>query len=90
MRDAQATVVRADGRGRILLPQELRDRLGIQPHSVVAVELQDDGSVVLRDRDADRRRRVRAVRGSFRGAGESVDDLLAARRADARAEADDA
>lgn len=75
--------VEADGRGRLLLPREARDALGITAHAVVDVELTDDGAVVLRDPVAARRRRLRAARGSFAGRGGSVDDLIADRRAEA-------
>lgn len=83
---AQRAEVVADGRGRLLLPRAMREALGITPHTVVGVELAEDGSVVLRDPASDRARRVRAARGSLRGRGGSVDDLIAERRAEAARE----
>ncbi|UUY04799.1 AbrB/MazE/SpoVT family DNA-binding domain-containing protein [Svornostia abyssi] len=84
MGDAQ--MIQADGRGRVLLPKALRDRLGLGPHAKVAVEEADDGSVVLRDPAAARRRTLDAMQGSLAHAPGSVDDFLAQRHRDAAAE----
>lgn len=80
-------VVQTDGRGRILLPAALRERLGIVPKAAVEVEAREDGSVVLRDVREERRRRLREAQGSFEGRGGSVDELIAERRAEAAREA---
>ncbi len=82
----QYVEVETDGRGRLLLPSNMRKTLGITGHATVSVALNDDGSVVLRDPRADRARRLRAAQGSFAGRGGSVDDLLAERRAEAARE----
>ena len=79
--------IQVDGRGRILLPKPLRERLGIKPKAMIDVEVADDGSVVIRDVRNERRRRLRAAQGSFEGRGGSVDELIADRRAEAAREA---
>ncbi|MBJ7520574.1 MAG: AbrB/MazE/SpoVT family DNA-binding domain-containing protein [Solirubrobacteraceae bacterium] len=84
MGDAQT--IQADGRGRVLLPKDLRERLGLGPHATVIVEEADDGSVVLRDPAASRRRALDALQGSLAETPGSVDDFLAQRRRDAAAE----
>lgn len=81
--------VRADNRGRILLPKPIRENLGITAGALIDVETSDDGSVVLRDPREERRRRLREAQGSFKGRGGSVDDLIAERRAEAAREARD-
>jgi len=78
--------LQADARGRILLPKELRRELGLEGRGTITVEPREDGSVVLRDPRAERRRQLREARGSFAGRGSSVDDLIAARRTEARGE----
>lgn len=77
------STIRADGRGRILLPKPLRQQLGIEAGANVTVEHRADGSVVLRDFREERRRRISEARGSFKGRGGSVDDLIAQRREEA-------
>jgi AbrB family looped-hinge helix DNA binding protein len=80
------STIQVDGRGRILLPKPLRERLGITPKAMLDVEVGDDGSVVLRDVRDERRRLLHAAQGSFKGRGGSVDDLIAQRRAAAARE----
>lgn len=87
--EAERHVVQADGRGRILLPKPLRERLGIAPGAAVDVEAAADGSVVLRDVRQARLHVIQAARGSMRGRGSSVDELIAERRAEAAREAND-
>lgn len=84
------STVRADGRGRVLLPKPVRECLHISPGATVHVEVIDDGSVVLRSVRDERRRQLRAAKGSFKGRGGSVDDLIAERRAEAARELRDA
>lgn len=79
-------VVQADGRGRVLLPRTMRERLGIGPHTPVAVEERDDGSVVLRDVRTARERLLDEFQGSWAGGARSSDDLIAERRRDAASE----
>jgi len=81
--------VQVDGRGRILLPKELRARLEIKPKAMINVELAEDGSVVLSNPREERRRLLREAQGSLAGSGETVDDLIAERRAAAAREVDD-
>ncbi|MGH2835096.1 MAG: hypothetical protein ACRDLT_05290 [Solirubrobacteraceae bacterium] len=79
-------LVAPDGRGRLLLPKEARDALGIGDGFKVAVDLAADGSVVLRhERDA-AEASVNALRGLMAGSGPAVDEFLAGRRRDAALE----
>lgn len=43
-------MVKVDAKGRVVLPQRLRDRLGIDPHSEVEI-YEDDGRVVVEPED---------------------------------------
>ena len=83
---ATKTIIQADGRGRILLPKPVRERLGIAPKAMVQVEVAADGSVLLRDVREERRRLLREAQGSYKGRGGSVDDLIAERRREAARE----
>ncbi len=73
---------RVTTKGQITIPLEIRDRLGIQPGSVVEFEIQDDAVVV-------RKRRDDAGRGSalvarMRGASRtrlSTDEIMRLTRA---------
>lgn len=78
--------VQTDARGRLLLPKEVRAHLGLEPKSIINVETRSDGTVVLRDPRAQRRRVLESARGSLGNRGGSVDDLIAERRAEARKE----
>jgi bifunctional DNA-binding transcriptional regulator/antitoxin component of YhaV-PrlF toxin-antitoxin module len=84
MRHKHQISVQADGRGRILLPSEVRAHLGLEPKSVINVETRADGTVVLRDPAAQRRRVLQSARGSLADSGGSVDQLIAERRAEAK------
>lgn len=86
MRHNHQIAVLADARGRLLLPKEVRAHLGLEPKSTINVETRADGSVVLRDPQAQRRRVLERARGSFAGRGGSVDELIAERRAEAKNE----
>ncbi|MCK9249769.1 MAG: AbrB/MazE/SpoVT family DNA-binding domain-containing protein [Solirubrobacteraceae bacterium] len=83
MRTPASVTVQTDGRGRITLPPELRRHLGVEAKGSVLVEAREDGEIVIRDPRRDRRRRLQAARGAFRGQGQSVDELIAERRSDA-------
>ena len=70
-------------KGQVVIPKPIRDRLGIAPGDEVVVE--QDGREVRIRRQADdaeaRRRRIRALRGSWAGVpGFSTADLEADRR----------
>jgi bifunctional DNA-binding transcriptional regulator/antitoxin component of YhaV-PrlF toxin-antitoxin module len=82
-----------DGRGRLLLPPDIREALGLDRKALevgerreVTVELRPDGSVVLRDPAKVRAEAIKSLRGSARGKGGSVDELLAERRREAALE----
>lgn len=76
-------IVKTDGRGRVLLPPELREAAGVGPGALLDVELQEDGSVVLRGA-AFRRDALRQARGSFWHKGMSSDELIVEREREAR------
>jgi len=86
MRYVHPVSVQTDGRGRILLPPDLREHIGLKPKSVINVVPAEDGTLILCDVRADRRRQLKRARGSLRGQGGSVDDLIAQRRAEAATE----
>ncbi|MBI4898629.1 MAG: AbrB/MazE/SpoVT family DNA-binding domain-containing protein [Actinobacteria bacterium] len=86
MRNESSYTVQTDARGRLLLPKELRQHLGIEPKGSVIVSACDDGSVVLRDPRAERHDALQRARGSFRDRGGSADELIAQRRAEAARE----
>lgn len=76
--------VRMGGQGRLVVPVELRDSLGLEPGSVL-IARQEDGRLVLERRE-DALRRLRA---RFKDVPRNVDlagELLADRREDARRE----
>ncbi|MGC9221997.1 MAG: AbrB/MazE/SpoVT family DNA-binding domain-containing protein [Solirubrobacteraceae bacterium] len=83
-------VVIPDGRGRLLLPKDAREALGVLQGGHVAVELWPDGSVLLRNEgkaEAEAAARaVNALLGSMKGEGPSVDEFLAGRRREAKLE----
>jgi AbrB family looped-hinge helix DNA binding protein len=70
-------------KGQVVIPKPIRDRLGISPGDEVVVE-QDGGEVRIRLQADDveaRRRRIRALRGSWAGVpGFSTADLEADHR----------
>lgn len=86
MRHKHQVLVQTDARGRVLLPKDVREHLGLKPKALVTVETRGDGSVVLRDPRAQRKRVLEDARGSFAKQGGSVDDLIAERRAEAKKE----
>jgi AbrB family looped-hinge helix DNA binding protein len=63
-------------RWQTVIPQEVREALGIEPNSKLEWEV-TNGHIVVHPLPANP---VRAARGMFKGAGPSVEDLLAERR----------
>lgn len=79
-------MVRVDSKGRIVIPQEVRDRLGITPGTEVEVREEDGTAVVAPEDDPerviDRMERLVAETSSRSGEGAPLDDGVdpAARR----------
>jgi AbrB family looped-hinge helix DNA binding protein len=70
-------------KGRVVIPAPIRRKLGIEEGTRLAV-LVDDGAVVLVPRDVVRKR----LRAMFAGVkGSMSEELMAERRAEAKAEA---
>jgi AbrB family looped-hinge helix DNA binding protein len=68
---------RVTSKGQITIPLAIRDRLGIQPGSVVEFELRDDAVLVRKQRDGDGRGAslVARLRGTAT-AGLSTDEIM--------------
>ena len=69
-------------RGQVTVPQHIRERLGLLPHTDVEWELRD-GVAVLRKATGDRSRRGRALIEHMRGRGTvqmSTDAIMALMR----------
>jgi AbrB family looped-hinge helix DNA binding protein len=71
-------------RGRLVLPVEVRERLGIRQGDPLALILEPDGTVLLKTRDV----ALNDLQGSFKHLAPSdhyaSDDLIAERRRQAR------
>jgi len=70
-------------KGQVTIPQDIRERLGLLPHTEVDFEVRGDVVVVTKARGAARRGRI-AVE-ALRGRGEvrmSTDEILALTRGD--------
>jgi bifunctional DNA-binding transcriptional regulator/antitoxin component of YhaV-PrlF toxin-antitoxin module len=79
-------VVEPDARGRLLLPQPLREQLGASKGHKVVAELNEDGSVTLRHERKATEAAVAALKGIMAGKGPSVDEFLEERRREAQLE----
>ena len=69
-------------KGQVTIPQEVRERLGLLPHTEVDFEIRDNEVVLTK---ADRGRRGKRVVEHVRGRGNvrmSTDEILALTRAD--------
>lgn len=87
--DARARMTgTVDDRGRVSVPRAWRDALDLHPGDAVALETDGSGLRIVNVRK-ERAALVRRLRGSVTG-GDSVDDLIADRRAEAAREADEA
>jgi AbrB family looped-hinge helix DNA binding protein len=73
----------ADGRGRLLLPKELREQLNLKPGGAVTADLDASGAVVLRDARAALDAQFDRALGVAEDAPGSVEQLIADRRAEA-------
>lgn len=70
-------------KGQVTIPQEIRERLGLLPHTEVEFEVRGDEVVVVR---ADSRRRGRRIVDRLRGRGDvpmTTDEIMALTRTDA-------
>jgi len=73
--------VRITSKGQVTIPQDIREQLGLLPHTEVDFEVQEDG--VLLRKAAGRRPRGRAVVDHLRGRGDvamSTEEILALTR----------
>jgi AbrB family looped-hinge helix DNA binding protein len=77
--------VRVSEKGRLVIPAQFREALGIEPGDVVEVRLEDNGLRVatMEQRLRDVRRRLKKVFGAGRSLSE---ELIAERREAARRE----
>ncbi len=79
------TVVLGD-RGRIVLPADLRKRLGLKPGSKFAIDTEEDGSIRLRPYAAIAQATVGMYAHLAPEGVSMVDELIAERRREARLE----
>jgi AbrB family looped-hinge helix DNA binding protein len=73
--------VKITTKGQVTIPQEIRERLGLLPHTEVEFEVRGDEVVVVR---ADSRRRGRRIVDRLRGRGDvpmTTDEIMALTRA---------
>lgn len=78
-------VVRVDAQGRLLVPKELREAVGMRPGENVTLLVEDGELVVLTV--AASTRRIREIAAQYSAPGRSlVDELIAERRAEAQRE----
>lgn len=71
-------------KGQVTIPQHIRERLGLLPHTEVEWEL-SEGVAVLRKGDSSKRRRGPALIERMRGRGTvrmSTDEIMALTRGD--------
>lgn len=75
--------MRITSKGQVTIPQEVRERLGLLPHTKVEFEIAKDGVLLKKARGT--RPRGRAVVEHLRGRGDvqlSTDEILAHTRGD--------
>ena len=72
---------RMTAKGQVTIPKRLRDHLGLKPGSVVDFEFADNGEVVVRAKEQQRRGRFDALRGSAKF-GMTRDELMRLLRGD--------
>jgi AbrB family looped-hinge helix DNA binding protein len=69
-------------KGQVVIPKEIRDRIGIQPGDEVAFDADGDEVRIRRVKDVETNRagRIKALRGIWSGEPGGTDALLAERR----------
>ena len=73
--------MRLTSKGQVTIPQEIRERLGLLPHTEVEFEIEGDAVKVRKARGGSRRGRALVAR--MRGRGDTrltTDDILALTR----------
>ncbi|HLH20803.1 MAG TPA: AbrB/MazE/SpoVT family DNA-binding domain-containing protein [Bryobacteraceae bacterium] len=85
MTDVKTYALRLEQSGRILLPAELRKKLGLTPGEDVILNVDDDGVTLAGSRLAVVRQIQERLRPYLQGSS-VVDELLAERRAEGKAE----
>ena len=73
--------IRVGSKGRIVLPREAREALGVDEDDELIAIVRDDGVLLVTKDEAERR-----VRAIFPGGPNPVDELIAERRAEAAAD----
>jgi AbrB family looped-hinge helix DNA binding protein len=75
-------------KGQVTIPQEIRNRLGLLPHTEVAFELAGDHAQIRKaGRDSGESARVRLALEALRGTADvrmSTDEIMALTRGEAR------
>jgi len=77
------TIVTALGKGQVVIPKFIRDRLGLTPGRKLAVEVRDDKDIVLHPLP---KNPIDALCGILKGEGPSTKELLKMRREERRLE----
>lgn len=85
MAHAAREVVVGD-RGRVVLPSDIRARLGLEPGDRMLLSAEEDGSLRLRPYRAVAKLGMGLLADLAPGDGSMVDELIAERRAEARRE----
>ena len=84
MKALRATLRVADG-GRIVIPAEVRERLGLEVGTDVVLTVEDDHATLMKAKAARAMARER-VRAYLKGKGSLSEELMAERKEEARRE----
>ncbi|MBI3333747.1 MAG: AbrB/MazE/SpoVT family DNA-binding domain-containing protein [Candidatus Omnitrophica bacterium] len=77
------TIVTTLGKGQVVIPKAIRDRLGLTAGRKLAVEVHDDKEIILHPLP---KNPIDALCGILKGSGPSTKDLLKMRREERRRE----
>jgi AbrB family looped-hinge helix DNA binding protein len=79
--------MRVTSKGQVTIPQEIRNRLGLLPHTKVAFELAGDHARIRKASEAGEGTRGRLALSALRGTADtrmSTDEILALSRSETR------